>query len=157
MILDFPRTLDERVYHLGIKAGEVANRVVRHFVPPQIVITNGPNTHAQITVGSPSRARRIATYLDGSPKTFELSTERGFLTFTGRYKGVPVSIISIGMGSPNMDFFVREVRECLNGDLVIVRLTESPFISQSILTLVEISMQDLDLAARSSTLGLVRL
>lgn len=25
---DFPRTLDERVYHLGIKAGEVANRVV---------------------------------------------------------------------------------------------------------------------------------
>ncbi|KAJ3479213.1 hypothetical protein NLI96_g9216 [Meripilus lineatus] len=86
---NFPRTLDERVYHLGIKAGEVANRV--------------------ITVGSPSRARRIATYLDGSPKTFELSTERGFLTFTGRYKGVPVSIISIGMGSPNMDFFVNGV------------------------------------------------
>ena len=27
-IPDFPRTLDERVYHLGIKAGEVANRVV---------------------------------------------------------------------------------------------------------------------------------
>jgi uridine phosphorylase len=25
------------------------------------------------------------------------------------------------MGSPNMDFFVREVRECLSGDLAIVR------------------------------------
>lgn len=28
MIQDFPRTLDERVYHLGVKAGEVANRIV---------------------------------------------------------------------------------------------------------------------------------
>ncbi|KAH8091387.1 purine and uridine phosphorylase [Cristinia sonorae] len=99
---NFPRTLDERVYHLGIKAGEVANRIV--------------------TVGAPSRAERIATYLDSSPKPFVLNTERGFLTITGRYKGVPVSIVSIGMGSPNMDFFVREARECLNGDLVVVRL-----------------------------------
>lgn len=32
-----------------------------------------------------------------------------------------MSIVSIGMGNPNVDFFVREVRECLNGDLVIVR------------------------------------
>lgn len=29
---DFPRTLDERVYHLGIKAGEVANRIVSSMV-----------------------------------------------------------------------------------------------------------------------------
>ena len=26
---DFPRTLDQRVYHLGLRAGEVANRIVR--------------------------------------------------------------------------------------------------------------------------------
>ncbi|KAF8641390.1 hypothetical protein AX16_010009 [Volvariella volvacea WC 439] len=26
------------------------------------------------------------------------------------------------MGSPNMDFFVREVRECINGDMVVIRL-----------------------------------
>ena len=26
---DFPRTADLRVYHLGLKAGEVANRIVR--------------------------------------------------------------------------------------------------------------------------------
>ncbi|TCD60718.1 hypothetical protein EIP91_009639 [Steccherinum ochraceum] len=70
---NFPRTLDERVYHLGIKAGEVANRIV--------------------TVGAPSRAERIATYLDPSPRPFVLNTERGFLTITGRYKGTPVSIV----------------------------------------------------------------
>ena len=33
---------------------------------------------------------------------------------TGTYKGVPVSIVSIGMGAPNMDFFVREGREVLS-------------------------------------------
>ncbi|KAH9885600.1 purine and uridine phosphorylase [Cubamyces lactineus] len=103
-ILDanFPRTLDQRVYHLGLRAGEVANRI--------------------LTVGSPSRAHGIASYLDPAPTPFTLTSERGFTTITGRYKGVPVSIVSIGMGHPNADFFVREVRECLNGDMVVVRL-----------------------------------
>ena len=26
--LDFPRTADHRVYHLGLRAGEIANRIV---------------------------------------------------------------------------------------------------------------------------------
>ncbi|KAF9269740.1 purine and uridine phosphorylase [Marasmius fiardii PR-910] len=99
---NFPRTPDLRVYHLGLRPGEVANRIV--------------------TVGSPSRARTIAQLLDVVPKPFVLESERGFLTFTGRYKGIPVSIMSIGMGSPNMDFFVRETRECLSGDMLIIRL-----------------------------------
>ncbi|KAL6305729.1 nucleoside phosphorylase domain-containing protein [Sparassis latifolia] len=98
---NFPRTLDQRVYHLGIKAGEVGNRIV--------------------TVGAPSRANAVAAYLDSSPKPFILSSERGFTTITGRYKGVPVSIVSIGMGHPNADFFMREVRECLSGDMLVVR------------------------------------
>ena len=52
---------------------------------------------------------------------FSVSSERGFVTYTGRFSGVPVSIVSIGMGYPNMDFFVREVRECVQGDLIIIR------------------------------------
>ncbi|TFK70867.1 purine and uridine phosphorylase [Pluteus cervinus] len=100
---NFPRTADHRVYHLGLRPGEVANRIV--------------------TVGSPSRAHAIAKFLDAQqPNPFIISSERGFLTISGRHNGVPVSIVSIGMGSPNMDFFVREVRECLSGDLVIIRL-----------------------------------
>lgn len=43
------------------------------------------------------------------------------MTITGRYKGVPVSVVSTGMGFPNTDFFVREVRECLTGDMIVVR------------------------------------
>ncbi|KAL1674315.1 nucleoside phosphorylase domain-containing protein [Schizophyllum commune] len=99
---NFPRTADGRVYHLGVRPGEVANRIV--------------------TVGSPSRAHTLASLLDATPKPFTLASERGFLTITGRYKGVPISIMSIGMGSPNLDFFVRESRECVVGDMAIVRL-----------------------------------
>jgi uridine phosphorylase len=76
---------------------------------------------SKVTVGSPSRARVLASLLDDPPKPFELYSERGFLIMTGRYHGTPVSIISIGMGYPNMDFFVREVRECLLGDMAVVR------------------------------------
>ncbi len=75
----------------------------------------------QVTVGSPSRAERIASFLDASPQPFRLTTERGFETVTGRYNGVPLSVVSIGMGSSNMDFFIREVRESLSGDMVVVR------------------------------------
>lgn len=99
---NFPRTADARVYHLGLCPGEVANRIV--------------------TVGSHSRARALQGLLDAKPEPFILASERGFLTITGRYKNVPISIVSIGMGYPNMDFFVREVRESLLGDMVVIRL-----------------------------------
>ncbi|CAG8609584.1 3226_t:CDS:2 [Acaulospora colombiana] len=91
---------------------------------------------SSITVGDPARARTIAKYLDHPPPTvetenpinpslFELYSERGFLTLTGTYKSVPVSIVSIGMGAPNMDFFVREAREVLDEsgekNMVVIR------------------------------------
>lgn len=78
----------------------------------------------QVAVGHPSRALIIEEHLDETPVPFKLTSERGFLTITGRYKGVPVSIVSTGMGFPNTDFFVREVRECLTGDMLVVRLGE---------------------------------
>ncbi|KAG8727777.1 hypothetical protein FRC12_022228 [Ceratobasidium sp. 428] len=60
---NFPRTPSGRVYHLGLKHGEIANRI--------------------ITVGEPKRARTVASYLDKQPVPFELLSERGFLTITG--------------------------------------------------------------------------
>ncbi|KAA1084906.1 hypothetical protein PGTUg99_004325 [Puccinia graminis f. sp. tritici] len=103
-ILDanFPFTADRRTYHVALKHGEVANRI--------------------LTVGDHVRARRIAKFLDQSPKVFELTSQRGFTTFTGCYLGVPVSIVAIGMGYPMIDFFVREVRAVVTGDLIIIRL-----------------------------------
>jgi uridine phosphorylase len=104
VILDanFPRTSNGRVYHLGIKHGELANRVV--------------------TVGDPARALRLAAHFDGIPEQhFKLHSERGFLTITGKFEGTLVSVVAIGMGAANMDFLVREGRECVDGDMAMIR------------------------------------
>ncbi|KAL7751667.1 hypothetical protein RI367_002666 [Sorochytrium milnesiophthora] len=114
---NFPTDDEGRVYHVGVKLGEVANKI--------------------ITVGDPARAIVLATYLDGagdidptryrdflnyrSHAVFIHTSKRMFTTVTGRYKGVPVSIIAIGMGIPMTDFFVREVRAVVRGPLHIIR------------------------------------
>ncbi|KAI8379547.1 nucleoside phosphorylase domain-containing protein [Radiomyces spectabilis] len=102
---NFPRDAQGRVYHLSLKEGEVANRI--------------------LTVGDHVRARAIARHLDTEEecghKIFENVSQRGFTTITGRYKGVPVTILAIGMGNPMMDFFVREVRAVTKGPIAIIR------------------------------------
>jgi uridine phosphorylase len=71
-----PKHDDGSVLHLGVKAGQVANRVV--------------------SVGSFGRAKMLARLLDeGQYETVE--SARGFATFTGKVKGVPVSIVATGM------------------------------------------------------------
>lgn len=40
----------------------------------------------------------------------------------GRYKGIPVSIITTLMGTPNMDFMVRESRAVVEGQMAVTRL-----------------------------------
>ncbi|ORZ41058.1 nucleoside phosphorylase domain-containing protein [Catenaria anguillulae PL171] len=114
---NFPVDDQGHTYHVGVKPGEVANRI--------------------ITVGDPARAILIATYLDGgesidannhkkylnyqSPHIFIKTSGRLFTTVTGRYKGVPVSIIAIGMGVPMVDFMVREVRAIVHGPIHLIR------------------------------------
>jgi len=102
-----PRDPDGNVIHVGVREGQVANRV--------------------ISVGDPARAERVSRHLDenqpGGDKEsmFVNRSSRGFTTYTGKYKGVPVSIIAIGMGTPMMDFMVREIRSCVDGNMAIVR------------------------------------
>jgi hypothetical protein len=78
-------------------------------------------------VGTPARAEALAARFDAAPAPFRLGSERAFLTLTGRVRGVPVSVASIGMGFPNVDFFLREARECVDGDMVVVRCVRRPF------------------------------
>ncbi|CAO3600549.1 unnamed protein product [Absidia cylindrospora] len=96
---NFPQDAEGHVYHISVKRGQVANCI--------------------LTVGDHHRARAIAKLLDRID--FERSSQRGFLTITGRYKGVPVSIMAIGMGNCMMDFFVRESRAVVDGDIAIIR------------------------------------
>eukprot|EP00766_Chilomastix_caulleryi_P003546 gnl/Chilomastix_caulleri/464.p1 GENE.gnl/Chilomastix_caulleri/464~~gnl/Chilomastix_caulleri/464.p1 ORF type:complete len:295 (+),score=90.80 gnl/Chilomastix_caulleri/464:105-989(+) len=98
---NFPMTADGEVYHLGIKKGQVANRVV--------------------TSGDVERINRIAT-TPGFEVKFERQAPRLFKIITGTYKGVEVSLVASLMGIPNMDFTVRELRAVVDGPMAIIRL-----------------------------------
>jgi purine-nucleoside phosphorylase len=57
--------------------------------------------------GDPGRARTVAeTYLDDVRLTTE---NRGLLGYTGRYRGVPVSVQTTGMGCPSLAIVVEEL------------------------------------------------
>jgi uridine phosphorylase len=89
-----------RVYHVGVKFGQVANRI--------------------ITVGDPNRAIKLSHLLDKI--CFEYKSDRGFYTFTGLKNNVPITIMSIGMGMPMMDFMIRESVIVVKGALCIIRI-----------------------------------
>ena len=57
---NFPRDSDGRVYHVGLKSGEVANNI--------------------LLVGEPNRAKIISQFLDNGPE-FENISNRGFVTY----------------------------------------------------------------------------
>lgn len=95
-----PMESDGRVTHVGVKSGDLSNRVV--------------------SVGSLSRAKCFAKLLDAPEPV--ISSARGFTTFTGLYEGVRVSIVATGMGAPMMDFLVREARAVTAGAMVVARL-----------------------------------
>ncbi|GAA6016310.1 hypothetical protein JCM11491_006811 [Sporobolomyces phaffii] len=98
---NFPVDSEGRTYHVSTAPGQTANRI--------------------LTVGDPARLHRISKHLDEWPEPFERVSQRGYTTITGRYKGVPVSLIAIGMGVAMTDFFVREVRAVVEGEIAIVR------------------------------------
>lgn len=87
---------------MGTRPGQVANRL--------------------ITVGDHTRARRIARHFDGGKALFEFESGRNFLTLTGTFKSIPITIVAIGMGFSAVDFFLRECRAVVTGELIVVRL-----------------------------------
>ena len=101
--IDFPKDDEGRVHHLSVREGEVAQRIV--------------------SVGDPTRATALATLFDADAETLRVDSHRpgAFTTFTGRFEGVAVSVIATGMGTPNMDFVVRECRGVVEGPMAIVR------------------------------------
>jgi len=99
---NFPVDEEGRVYHLGLKFGELANKVP--------------------CVGDPQRAERLKKYFDTPDKIFTRVSNRGFITYTGTFNQEPITIMSIGMGPAMIDFMIREGRHIVHGPLSIVRL-----------------------------------
>jgi uridine phosphorylase len=87
-------------YHLGVKVGELAPRV--------------------IVVGAKKRAEEMSKLLDKIDTV--VASDRLMFTYTGTYKGVRVSIVAIGMGAPMMDFFVRESSFVCPGPMAVIRI-----------------------------------
>jgi len=76
----------ERQYHIGLGRGDLAEYI--------------------LLPGDPDRTARIATRLD----SIELERRnREFATVTGSYRGQPVSVVSTGIGTDNVEIVVAEI------------------------------------------------
>lgn len=98
---NLPIDAEGRIYHLQICAGELSPRI--------------------LSVGDTGRAERIAALFDEGAPRLRVVSSRGFVTHTGFFKGVRVSVIATGMGCAMMDFVVRECRALLDGPMAILR------------------------------------
>lgn len=100
---NFPTDAEGRTYHLGIKTGDAANRV--------------------LMVGDAGRAKLIVdNCFDQGSLRFKHESDRGFVTYTGKVNGVEVTVMAVGMGTPMKDFAVRELRAKVAGVVSIIRL-----------------------------------
>ena len=86
-----PQNAQGRFYHLDCAPGDLA---------PYI-----------LTCGDPDRARRIARRLD---RVDLRRHNREFLTYTGAYKKIPVSVIATGIGAPATAIAIVEAANCVN-------------------------------------------
>lgn len=89
-------TLDKegKVYHLGLGPEDIADTV--------------------ILVGDQDRVKFIGRYFD--TVSFEMQN-REFCTLTGTYKGKPLSVISTGIGTDNIDIVLNELDAVVNINL----------------------------------------
>lgn len=78
--------LGERQYHIGLGPGELAEYV--------------------LLPGDPDRTARIATRLDSIEREHR---HREFASVTGTYRGMPVSVVSTGIGTDNVEIVVAEI------------------------------------------------
>ena len=74
---------------------------------PHIAAARSDIAERILLPGDPLRAKHIAeTFLEGAQQYTGI---RNMLGFTGRYKGVPVSVQGTGMGIPSISIYVHEL------------------------------------------------
>ena len=76
-------------YHLKIDSGDVA---------PYVLLP-----------GDPGRVETIASFWDDA---HHVATNREYVTYTGTYKGVPISCTSTGIGAPSTAIAIEELALC---------------------------------------------
>jgi uridine phosphorylase len=86
-----PKNAQGRFYHIDCAPGDLA---------PYI-----------LTCGDPDRARRISRFFD---RVDMRRPNREFLTYTGSYKNIPVSVMATGIGAPATAIAIIEAANCVN-------------------------------------------
>jgi len=82
-----------RIYHINLRPDEIADTV--------------------LTVGDPGRVKLVSQYFD----SIEFQTQhRELITHTGYLNGKRLSVISTGMGTPNIDIVINELDAVVNID-----------------------------------------
>jgi purine-nucleoside phosphorylase len=79
---------------------------------PQIHLRAEAGDYAPLVLlpGDPNRATWIAGKFDGGlAAARQVNDHRGLLGYTGKYKGVPVSVQTSGMGAPSISIVVEEL------------------------------------------------
>jgi uridine phosphorylase len=88
-------TSDNRIYHLQLKPGEIADTV--------------------FLVGDPGRVQLMSSLFDKIDTKVE---NREFVTHTGLFNNQRVSVISTGIGTDNIDIVVNELDALANIDFI---------------------------------------
>jgi uridine phosphorylase len=85
-----------RQYHIGCKPGDVA---------PYILMC-----------GDLARARRVAAYFDHARPAI---THREYITITGEYKNIPLTVMATGMGPDNTEIAVVEIAQIVENPTML--------------------------------------
>ncbi|KAG5510331.1 hypothetical protein JKF63_07659 [Porcisia hertigi] len=85
---DLPITPEGFTYHIACKSEDMADRI--------------------ILVGDPGRVKVVGTYLDPGSIVYSAS-HREINIITGKYNDVPVTVLSTGMGTDNIEIVMNEV------------------------------------------------
>jgi uridine phosphorylase len=88
---ELPRTAKGRFYHIDCGPGDLASYI--------------------LTCGDPARARKIARSFDSIAVR---RRNREFYTYTGCYKGIPLSVMATGIGADNTAIAVIEAAQCVS-------------------------------------------
>lgn len=96
-----PTTPRGHTFHVHVKTEEVANRI--------------------LVVGDQTRAARIAEQFDADTRE-TYTSERGYVTYTGKFRGTRVTVCAHLIGYPNLDIVVRELRVACRGPMAVIRL-----------------------------------
>jgi uridine phosphorylase len=88
--------IDGKQYHIDCSEGDLAEYI--------------------LLCGDPARSEKTAQHFDDI--SFE-TKHREYVTFTGKYKGVPVSVMSTGIGPDNMEIAVVEISRTIANPTLI--------------------------------------